>query len=347
MLLGKMSCSICGNRWGSLAKALPQACCGQQLAASPEAGTGLRICETRSPARRAGDLHTRSCDTSGCRSQVLMMLICLNHHSIFSLSFQVTCTTKSSPASFNFQTHSFVHEFGKPVLAFGAIEWCNVSVSLSHSHDTRKTLSKDFSPVTCPAAGTTNQTIQKGFGRCLITHVTADRIQNLKGYLLSECRYHQLLHIFNRHWKPVPEKRHQPTSCSVFLSRYVDAMYWGVSHGCPPAWNNYSAVWRNKRLFHCMHIKSCSCLLIQSCSLKLRMKLCACMGEREREMAKKPFKASHSFVFYLYLEDAEMTNFCPTSFPLKRDVDWELRRLFSNSYQKEVFISRVDWMFLH
>lgn len=98
-------------------------------------------------------------------------------------------------------------------------------------------------PVTCPAAGTTNQAIQKGFGRCLITHVTADWIQNLKGYLLSECRYHQLLHIFNHHWKTAPEKRHQPRSCSVFLSRYVDVTYCRVSHGCPPAWNKYPAVW--------------------------------------------------------------------------------------------------------
>lgn len=73
-----------------------------------------------------------------------------------------------------------------------------------------------------------------------------------------------------------------------------------------------------------------------------------CLHGRERgsETAKKTFKASHSFVFYLYLfRGTEMTNFCPDD--LKRDVDRGLKRLFSNSYQREGFVSKVDRMFLH
>lgn len=45
--------------------------------------------------------------------------------------------------------------------------------------------------------------------------------------------------------------------------------------------------------------------------------MCARTGERGREMAKKPFKARHQLVFYLYLKGTEMTNFCPHH--LKRD----------------------------
>lgn len=73
--------------------------------------------------------------------------------------------------------------------------------------------------------------------------------------------------------------------------------------------------------------------------------MCACVGGREGVKQQKNFKASHSFVFYLYLfRGSEMTNFRPDD--LKRNVDRGLERLFSNSYQREGLVSRADRMFL-
>lgn len=48
-----------------------------------------------------------------------------------------------------------------------------------------KNTEQGFSPITCSAAGIRNQTIQNSFGLYLIIPMTADWIQNVKGYLLG------------------------------------------------------------------------------------------------------------------------------------------------------------------
>lgn len=145
------SCSIHGNHQGSLTKTLPLACCGQQLRALCWGGNGALHIYGEELGKESRWLCTQEiCGTAGNRSQVLTMPICLNHKSIFSLSFKVTCMTKPSSASlFNLPFYhlrcSFDPKFGKTDLALKATKWCNISVFLSSSRDMRKILSKDFS----------------------------------------------------------------------------------------------------------------------------------------------------------------------------------------------------------
>lgn len=112
-------------------------CYRQQLGAFCQSGIRLCMLKVRSPVTS----HTRSLWHCRSRSQILKMIIGLNHNNIFFF-----IRILQNPPSHLSLTFPFQHpKFWKTELALGATEWCNASVSLSHSPDMRKILSKDFS----------------------------------------------------------------------------------------------------------------------------------------------------------------------------------------------------------
>lgn len=93
-----------------------------------------------------------------------------------------------------------------------------------------KNTEQGFFSITCPAAGTANQTIQKGFGPCLIIHVTADWIQNVKGYLLHADNINWCTFLTGAenssqfHWTSAGKE--SPTQGLQYFPQQVRLMWW-------------------------------------------------------------------------------------------------------------------------
>lgn len=168
-----------------------------------------------------------------------------------------------------------------------------------------KNTEQGFFSITCPAAGTANQTIQKGFGPCLIIHVTADWIQNVKGYLLHAdninwCTFLTVAENSSQfHWTSAGKE--SPTQVLQYFPQQVrwcdelQSFAWVSSSSV----KIFSCLTEGERVFKiglCRWLPDCTlqvlavCLLIWRFSLTSKMKWCVFAREGEREgNSKKNF----------------------------------------------------------